>query len=315
MPRCPQPPTIAAETAHSRSPVSGDLYALDAGLAGWGPKSRYYNPPVVLVLSLPDAHSVFVCQTYGDQDFAGLDDVPLGSDIAGFAQPWNCYTLRQEDLGLYLGNVAAQVVERVWQQSEQEQCAPQPGSLLWFFRQMEVETGFFFSRRAVVLLMEQHERALFPVDTDNSAILQNLRNLPIQFSNLDLAAATPVELLCWAEADPGRLPLAAADTETTSHAMVFTMSNGTIATTEVLPLSLSFHEYANGRLTVNGSLDSLPCGDLTWIFRWQSGEQLIEPLPDHYGNDGTFFWAAFSLTPEQTISPAHLVVRIVCEDR
>lgn len=315
LPMGPQLPIIANDATPSPSPEPGNLYALDAGLADWGPKSRYYNPPVVLVLSLPDAHSIFVCQTYGDQELAGPDDIPLGTDIAGFAQPWNCYTLRREDLGLHLGAVAVQVVERVRQQSEQQQCAPQPGSLLWFFRQMEVETGFFFSYRAVTMLLEQHERALFSVDGDNGAILQNLRKLPLQFTNPDLAAATPVELLCWAEADPGQLPLAAADSETASHALVFTMSNGTITNTDVVPLSLSFHEYADSRLTVNGSVASLPSGSLTWIFRWQSDERLIEPLPDHYGHDDTFFWAAFSLTPEQSIPPAHLVVRIVCEDR
>lgn len=312
---CPQPPAISNDATHFQLPVPGNLYALDACLAGWGPKSRYYNPPVVLVLSLPDAQSVFVCQTYCDKKLAGPDDVPLESGLAGFAQPWNCYTLRREDLGLYLGTVSAQVVERVWQQSEQEQCAPQPGSLLWFFRQMEVETGFFFSQRAVTMLLEQHDRALSLVDIDKNSALQDLRKLPLQFTNPDLTIATPIELLCWAEADPGQLPLAAADAKTTSHSLVFTMNYGTIIAAEQVPISISFHEYADGRLTVNGSVDSLPSGALTWFFRWQSGEQLIEPLPDHFGHDDKFFWVTFSLRPEQTIPPAHLVVRIVHETR
>ncbi len=297
------------------SPGVGDLYALHEKLAGWGPKSRYYNPPVVLVLALPDGHSVFVCQTYGDQEFAGPDDVCLGGKLAGFAQPWNGYTLMREDLGLHLGTVAPQVVERVRQRLEKKIFAPQPGSLLWFFRQMEVETGFFFSHRAVTRLLEQHESALVPVEADNNAILRDLRKLPVRFTTTDLSTAPLSDVLCWAEADPTHLPLAAADTETTPHALLFTLNNGAITNSEVVPLSLSFHEYAAGLLTVNGSVGSLPSGFHTWIVRWQSGKQLIEPLPDHCGHEDAFFWAVFSLTQEQIMPPSCLVVRIVCESR
>ncbi len=314
LPLCPIPEEDACCPAET--PLgSGQLYALDLQLAGWGPKARYYNPPVVLVLSLTDAHSVFVCQTYGDPDLAGPDDIALGGGFAGFAQPWNCYTLMRQDLGLHLGTVDALVAEMVRRQIDQGRFSPLPGSLLWFFRQMEVETGFFFSSRSVDQLLARHERASipFPAGIDNGTIRRDLHSLPVRFPLVDLSAASVVDLLFWAEPDPKHLPLAAADTEIVP-ALVFTLEYGRLTAAEVVPLSVSFCEYADNLLTVTGSIASLPSGSRAWLFRWHTGGQLIEPLPEHAGHDNLLFWAAFPLTPEQATQPGHLVVRILREE-
>ncbi len=314
LPMCPIPEMDSHDPKAAQPPAPGQLYAIDPTLADWGPKSRYYNPPVVLVVSCPDARSVFVCQTYGDSALAGPDDVALGPRFSGFAQPWNCYTLMQADLEMYLGYVGAQVVEMVQQRADQVVFSSQPGSLLWFFRQMEVETGFFFSSRAVSLLLAKHnsDPAILFADFDSTKILQNLQNLPLHLTAVDPSTASPLDLLFRAEPDQQRLPLAAADNET-APALVFALDNGRIAAAEVLPFSLSFCEYADGLLTVTGSVASRPSGDLTWLLRWQTGNEFIEPLPDHAGHDDTLFWAAFPLTPAQTTPPARLIVRIFQE--
>ncbi len=314
LPECPIPELDVLEPQPPPLLLPGQLYTLHPKLAGWGPKARYYNPPIVLILSCPDAQSVFVSQTYGDFDLAGPDDVLLDTGFQGFAQPWNCYTLLQDDVCLYLGRVDVSIVETIQQRLEQEHFSPKPGSLLWFFRQMEVETGYFFSSRAVSQLMEHHEHdlAVLFAGTDSQAILRDLQRLPLRFGAIIPSTRSPLELLCWAEPDPQRLPLAAADDETTL-ALSFTAEQGCLTGVELLPLTLSSRDYANGLLTVTGSVASLPSGKLTWLLRWQAGSELIEPLPENSGHDGDFFWATFSLTPQQTLPPARLIVRLLRE--
>lgn len=315
LPLCPVP---EADTVTSLQvpPVPGQLYALNPKLAGWGPKARYYNPPIVLVLAIPDALSVFVCQTYGDQAFAGPDDTNLEPAFPGFAQPWNCYTLMQTNLGILLGTVDEQVVKMLEQRVRQDLFSPQPGSLLWFFRQMEVETGFFFSSQAVTQLLAFHENDAGTSFThlDRNRLMEDLHHLPIRLTGIDAPALSPVDLLCRAEPDPHSLPLAAADAEM-DFALAFTLENGTLTAVETQQITISFCEYANGLLTVTGSLASLPSGSHSWIFRWQTSTQLIEPLSEHSGHDGLLFWTAFSLSPELIKPPAHLLVRILVEDR
>ena len=309
-------PEILTFDAAKKPLMPGQLYALDPKLAGWGPKSRYYNPPIVLVISCPDEHSVFVCQTYGDTTFAGPDDVDLETGLCGFAEPWNCYTLMRSDLAFFSGTVAMQVIEIVQQQSTQSRFTPQPGSLLWFFRQMEVETGYFFSHRAVTRLLALHENdnLVRLANTDSNKIMQDLERLPLRLATLDFPPASPLDLLCWAEPDPQRLPLAAADTESLP-ALVFTLKEGSLTAIEVLQMKISFSEYAVGLMTITGSVPSLPAGSYSWIFRWHAENQLIEPLPDHSGHDGLHFWTAFSLKPEQAMPPGHLAVRLLREER
>lgn len=292
----------------------GQLYALNPKLADWGPKARYYNPPIVLVLSCPDARSVFVCQTYGDLELSSADDVIFDAGFHGFAQPWNCYTLLQEDLDMFLGSVDVPVVEALRQRLEQNQFSPQPGSLLWFFRQMEVETGFFFSIRAVSQLVDQHEydfAAPF-AGTDSRTILQDLQSLPLRLDAVNPSTLAPFDLLFRAEPDPQLLPLAAANDETI-FALVFKADQGRITGAEIQPFSISSCEYADNLLTVTGSIASRPPGKLTLLLRWQTGNDLIEPLPENSGHDDLLFWATFSLSPQQATPPSRLVVRLIRE--
>ncbi|MBV5329969.1 MAG: hypothetical protein JZU65_20480, partial [Chlorobium sp.] len=108
---------------------------------------------MVLVLSCPDAGTVLVSQIYGDHALAGPEDVLFANNLQGFAEPWNCYTLMRDDLGILLGEVDATVVSTILVQAKRTDAPLQFGSLLWFFRQMEVETGYYFASHAGNRLM------------------------------------------------------------------------------------------------------------------------------------------------------------------
>ncbi|MDY0389774.1 MAG: hypothetical protein RBQ88_02515 [Desulfobulbus oligotrophicus] len=295
-------------------PSPGQLYTLDPQLAGWGPKARYYNPPVVLILACPDEHSVLVSQTYGEPAMAGPGDIELGSTFTGFAQPWNCYTLQQTDLDLCLGTVDKQVAPHVQHQHKAPWFDPKPGSLLWFFRHMEVETGYFFSSRAVSELITAHDNRLLTGITsiNKKRMLEDLHGLPVRLPSSATATTSPLELLFRAEPDLQQLPLAAADTKT-QPALIFTVKNNQLTTAHTADIVLSGTDYANGLLTITGTIASLPPGNHAWLFRWHVDGQLIEPAAEHTGYDNQLFWVTFMLTPAQTRPPARLVVRLLCE--
>jgi hypothetical protein len=213
---------------------------------------------------------------------------------------------------MHLGKIDAQVVETVRQHGEQATFSPQPGSLLWFFRQMEVETGFFFSNQAIHSLLADHESdAVALVHTlDPAKVREDLHCLPLTLPATDRDVPSPLDLLVWAVADERILPLAAADEETIP-ALIFTLQQGRIVNVAIEPLTVSFQEYAEGLLTITGSTTSMIIDAHTWVFRWQTEGQLIEPLHGQSGCDDQVFWATFPLTQEQAAQPGTLVVRIL----
>lgn len=151
-------PQAAPQAApRDAGPSPGELWSLDEGLAAWGPKHRYYNPPALLVLGsnrlLP--HHLLAAQTYYDPALRGPDDVDLPG--GRFAQPWNVYTLHNGFLGRRLEAWGQEPAERVLAASRGRLQEVEPTSLLFLFRQMELELGCFYSVAAVCRLMEEHQ--------------------------------------------------------------------------------------------------------------------------------------------------------------
>ena len=313
-PPCPFPGPTPAPAPAAAPLQPGQVRAVRLTLGDWGPKSRYYNPPAVLVLNLPDSRSVFVCQVYGDDSLAGPEDIPLGGDLTGFAEPWNTYTLMRDDLDTLLGEADSGVAAAVLEQRSQTEPALQPGSLLWFFRQMEVETGYFFAHRAVSRLVAAQDNESVPtaVPLDPDKVRRALERLPLRFTPPVAPPATPLDLLAWASADERLLPLAAADPHRI-QALVFTVADGDITAVKAESLALDFHEYSNGVLTITGTGPATGSdGHCNWLFWWQAGHDLVGALPGQSGWRDGVFWAAFALTPEQFDRNGHLVVRLLC---
>ena len=314
LPPCPFPGPVSTPAPAAGPLQLGQVRAVRPTLGDWGPKSRYYNPPAVLVIDLPDSGAVFVCQVYGDNTLAGPNDIPLGGDLAGFAEPWNTYTLMQDDLDTLLGEAAPGVVAAVLEQRSQPEPALQPGSILWFFRQMEVETGYFFTHRAVSDLMAAHDNESAPtaIPLDPDRVRRALERLPLRFTLPVAPLATPLDLLAWATADERLLPLAAADPQRI-QALVFTVADGDITSVKAESLALDFHEYSNGVLTITGTGPATGSDDhCNWLFWWQAGHDLVGALPGQSGWRDGVFWAAFALTPEQFDRNGHMVVRLLC---
>jgi len=139
--------------------IPGQIWSVKSELAGWGPKNRYYDPPLVLVLKQGEDmdNAVLVSQIYDDVTFFGPGDIPLRENIVGFAESWNFYTLRRTDLERCFGVADDEVAQKVLSERDKDILPIKNTTLLYFFRNLEIEVGYFFSSIAVSSLMNKYE--------------------------------------------------------------------------------------------------------------------------------------------------------------
>ena len=139
--------------------IPGQIWSVKSELGDWGPKSRYYIPPLVLVLKQGENmdNAVLVSQIYDDITLFGPGDIPLGENIIGFAESWNLYTLRKTDLEICFGTADDEVIQQVVSERDKDIPPIKNTTLLYFFRNLEIEVGYFFSSMAVSSLMSEYE--------------------------------------------------------------------------------------------------------------------------------------------------------------
>lgn len=118
----------------------GQIWILKNALGGWQENGKYFSPPVVLLLSYSSEASWKVAQLYSDERLMEDGDVWL-DDKFGFAQGWNVYTVRSEDLEKCVGIADRSSVSEVLEEAEKIFAAPVENSIIWLFREMEKDVG------------------------------------------------------------------------------------------------------------------------------------------------------------------------------
>lgn len=298
-------------------PVPGQLWAIAPHRAGWGPKSRYYAPPVVLITAAIDQDTLAVVQTCGEMLLAGQDDIPLDQGVNGFAQPWNRYTLKREQLAHCLGTVSSTCVTKILKAMEQPESSMEAGSLLWFFRHMEVETGFFFACQAQDNLpsLSSHanpeELILMPEELGDLGLVlpRDAKGLPLD------------ELLARSMPDESLLPLAAATDDDAVQILLFSFaSTGSRPGVRTVsgrldPPRLEQATLDNGRratvLSITGFCGELVRADALWLMRWHCEDHFVPPLPGASGAEEGVFWARFPVDHLSDPLAGILQVRII----
>ncbi|MEA3468999.1 MAG: hypothetical protein U9R57_12375 [Thermodesulfobacteriota bacterium] len=306
-------PLFSAKTFSNerRVPEPGELWSLKQELGGWGPKKRYYAPPLVVITEV-NKDSVIVLQSCGDKALAASDDIPFGNDLQGFIQPWNQYSLRLEDLDSCYGAVAETAMQNVAVPREQQ--AIEPGSLLWFFRQMEVETGYFFSSRAVARLFAEHESVMISCETesiDPKALHEYLTTLGLVFQQSLPADYSVQDLLFHARPVDDTLPLAAADSAAvTDFALCLTMHNGKPEKVQPAGIHFTHWNLDSGFLHIVGKLpESMPASTQIFI-RLQVEDTVFDPVPGEFGIENDLFWALFQVD-NTDVEKGECLVRII----
>jgi hypothetical protein len=305
----------AQPPAKQTEPRPGELWSVSAALSGWGAKHRYYSSPVVLVVRVIE-DCVNVVQTFGDPALAGPSDVLFDNGLVGFAESWNSYTLQSSSLEHLLGRVSDNCLALVLQEADRSPAEVEPGSLLWFFRQMEVETGWHFAGQALEGLFAATDSEHEVVEQKN--LLADLRRHGILVPEL-APESLPEDILACAIPADDRLPFAAADAESNNlDILVYTVEQGRVGQVRMVkgrvhPPSLmvdSGSEENTALLHVGGSCD-LTDDNYQWLFRWKYGDQLMKPLPGQSGAENGVFWAVFPVHVSGNPPGGELLVRII----
>lgn len=243
-------------------PASGQVWSLNKNLEGWGPKFRYFSSPLVLVLEKIDDAAIRVAQIHEIALFREQDDVRLGDNFAGYAEKWNTYTLRKSDLARCWGRVADEVVRQVLGPLKKNRNQPETASLLVLFRRLEIETGFFFSSRAVGSLMRMYEKQAEIVDIFQREPTPETEKalLDSHFTPPDHKVVSIQEYLLRSRLKDERLPLAAAGVELYAGGPLLTISENNRECITTTSCRYNFPDYDPGdhSMTVEGSFDELP---------------------------------------------------------
>ena len=291
-------PAVDISEKTKETPSPGELWSLKQELGGWGPKNRYYTPPLVVIIKVYK-DSVEVCQSFDDCALAGVDDVQFESPWTGFCQPWNRYSLRRKDLARNYGTVFSSITSIINSSPKQ---LIETGSLLWFFRQMEVETGFFFSSRAVTTLMARYE--------------DDVRKTAEQIADMGLPLPpqlpeTVDELFFAIEIPDSHLPLAAADgKEITSYCLNLFFENDILRDFQTTDLNIIHWHREGPLLHVSGHFSNPLPENSTILCRFKVKNHFFTPIPGEFGAEGDLFWALFQVD-ETDIEQGECIVRII----
>lgn len=177
---------------------SGQVWSLVLSKGGWDERFRHINPPMVLIMDVfEDVSCVRVAQLFDEKALMADGDVDLGPRY-GAAEAWNTYALDCADLNLCFGQISPELLNSLKNAVGLEHNPVDEDSVLWHFRQLELEVGAFMAMEAMGRLVERHER---------NAVRQEFSNIPSVRSKV-LAFDSRIRL---PEAEDGLTMLAKAE--------------------------------------------------------------------------------------------------------
>ncbi len=158
--------TISMKPGSGTEKQAGQVWIIKKEFGGWGEDDRFVRPPSVLLLEKIDGTTGWrVAQLFNDKRMMGADDVALG-DQFGFAEAWNCYALKDDRFEKCLGGVQSGELGQVIAASTSVHDPTPEGSVLSFFRSMEIEVGAFVAVPAVGELVEEWDAEAHPVSVN-----------------------------------------------------------------------------------------------------------------------------------------------------
>ncbi len=266
-------------------PGPGEIRPITEEFGGWGGKGRYFNPPLVLVLNCYEDDRVEVVQLYDDLGLAGPDDVLLTPDLELFAETWNRFTLERDMLGQCYGAVEPSLLERCRGHYPEPEIGQ--GSLVWFFRHLEVECGYHFFRRSLLQRQRGLLRRLGPETLARQLLGLGLKCAPQANALQTLAAVrVPDELL----------PRAAHGGSLRRFGLSIYLRDGEVVDYKIRTIHLSRLEVVGDTLLLSGMLDEPDLEFDDHRFWWRSGGRLMEADPSLSGCLNGSLWAGFDVS-------------------
>lgn len=235
---------------------AGQVWTIKREFGGWRDDGRFIRPPCVLLLEKIEGTSGWrVAQLYNDKRLMGNGDVAL-DDCYGFAEAWNCYSMKDDRLDVCLGVVKPEELTQVIAASVRVHDPAPEGSILSFFRRMEIEVGSFVAVPAVVELVEEWEAC----PSENEAFLQkmfgSLRDAYDKLSNYTLPkyADSLLGLLSCARNPHAVMPVFASKRLPLLVNVVLKQSDGAI-TIKTVSATLTENNWEDGDYYIAGKLN------------------------------------------------------------
>jgi hypothetical protein len=305
-------PEIIPACAEQQDPQTGELWSITDDQAGWGEKNRFYLPPLVLLIEKHACH-VTVMQIYDDATLSGPGDISLEPHYEGFAETWNRYILQIEALGSCWGRIPNALLDAITSDTSANEASIEQGSLLWFFRNMEVETGYYFARQSIAAIIAAEE-------TEDEPLLKysNAAELIVDLSHLKLRLETQIDdtmnlpdVLARIDLCPDHLPLAAADDRQSLIALQMFIKKGKIVECAPQTCMIMDLNIIEGKVMVSGyCLDPVEQESQLFFLWWKIGADFYPPEPEEYGFEQGTFWATFTIdSSAEEIGGGTLVVR------
>ena len=285
------------------APAPGQIWRIRRALAGWGPKYRYHNPPLVLILDLLDNDLARVAQIYPGDDFLTDDDISLPG--LGFAQPWNVYSLAVNDLETFRGQAPDSVPEARARSrgtfADLDEAAP-----LFWLRTMELDLGAHFAGQSLVGVLETPERDTMPVPLSAMPFDALCRALERKGQKVRLESGNPLLGLARYNQEDVAWGLAASGerAQTVNYALLDDVG------LEIRQASIVFStiSFLEGMLTVAGEIrmESVRTEE---IFAWWDAQgRMVWPIASDISDDGRYFNLRFAGVEDREFHVGRLVV-------
>jgi len=298
----------AARSVSAKTGVApGQLRFLKSELGTWH-QGRYYNPPCVLVLEKFNVISddLQAAQIYHDIALAASGDLIVEEKHTGigdlFIECWNTYTLKSDYLGPIIGEISFEIVEAVKKMEEEPEVMPEwtilPRPLTeedprLYFRELEVEVGYFFASRAAEELVAKLEvSALKLVYSSPREIIAAIKDKSPGVYWAEVPA-TIEGVLATAQFPPEEYAMAAADDRRRKIPMnLVSVRHGRIKSFKPLEGEILQTENTAEGLAVGGHVAELPeglYGSILLCFLESEKEGLLVPLSSKWDEDKRFF--------------------------
>jgi len=238
----------------------GQIWILKKSLGGWQDDGRFFSPPMVLLLSKLGTTLWNVAQLYTDERLMGDGDIWL-DDRFGFAQGWNTYLLRQEDLEKYVGSVEESSVSEVLQVAGRAIKVPVEGSIIWFFREMEMEvsSSMVLDRCSEQIHVQNNEDFLREIFGSLEVVFEKLVKFNVPSNALSL-----IELLSGVFDPQAISPVTASSNASLPVNIVAKQSNGEIWI-KTVSVILSENNWEDGDYYVAGKLKEVPSEEMFFV--------------------------------------------------
>lgn len=319
MPKPQEAWELSSFSASGHDAQPGDVVRLAISLSDWGPKDRYYNAPLVLVLeSLPEPLSAFrVALVHDFPDLAGPWDVEVAPGI--FAEPWNTFACLNAHWDGPIFSVPASVlndvrqrVQNPWQTVQPEDTLPHEPrhSFLSAFCRLEVEVASFFAQRILEDLMIFQEN---PITAALESLFKDPRAFRTAFGpwlRLDPHAEPSLKTLLAAPWADERLPMAAAPAqEILTVRIVRLRESGPVL--EAATGEISVCEPTRDGFLVGGRVITKLSQAAELHAVWLVSGREIWPDQVFLDTDTGYFRLFFSEVPKPSASPKNLCITVM----